>query len=67
MKVYEHPNTYGGWKCPICRTDDDKPVVLIDIYGTQEGNKIKAEQFHIDCIDLVYYPNKGIIAMNVGA
>jgi hypothetical protein len=33
MKVFEHPNM-DGFKCPICKTNDDSPVVLIGIYGS---------------------------------
>lgn len=65
MKVFEHPNLHANWKCPICGTSADEPVVLVGVYGTQEGDRVKAEQFHIDCIDLVYYPDKGIIAMAI--
>ena len=54
MRSFEHPNTNGGWVCPICKTNDDKPVVLISIVGTQDGGNIQAEQFHLDCIDLLY-------------
>ena len=28
--------------------------MLIGIEGTQEGNNIQAEQFHLDCIELLY-------------
>jgi hypothetical protein len=41
-----------NFKCPICGTSDDKEVVLIGIDGTEEGNNIKAEQIHLECIDL---------------
>lgn len=52
VKVFEHPNLSGDWKCPLCGKKEDKPVVLIPAHGTQEGNNIQARQYHLDCIDL---------------
>ena len=72
MTIFEKPNTSNGWVCPICKKDDEKKVVLIPIYGKEDGNICEAEQFHLDCIDLTYYKpvkssipclNKHMIAM----
>ena len=52
MKIFEHPNTDDNWKCPICKTNDDKPVTLISIEGTQKDNLIECRQYHVDCIKL---------------
>lgn len=52
MKIFEHPNL-EFFKCPICGTADDKPVVLVAIDGTQKDRISKARQYHVDCIDLV--------------
>jgi hypothetical protein len=52
MRIWDHPNTSDGWVCPICGTADDKPVTLVGIDGTEKGNIMRAEQFHVDCIDL---------------
>ncbi len=57
MRVFEHPNL-ENFKCPICGTSDDKPVTLIGINGTQEGFNIEANQYHIDCIELIEYREK---------
>jgi hypothetical protein len=51
MRVFNHPNL-TGFKCPICGKADDRPVVLVAIYGTQEANISEARQYHIDCIEL---------------
>lgn len=51
MRIFDHPNL-TGFKCPICGTSADKPVVLIGIDGTQEDNLIEAIQVHLDCIEL---------------
>lgn len=55
MNIIEHPNM-SGFICPICGTNDDKPITLISISGTEERNKCQAEQVHIDCIDLMIVP-----------
>jgi hypothetical protein len=52
MRIFEHPNTSGDWKCPICKTNEDKQVILVGVDGTEEGNNMQAEQIHVDCIDL---------------
>ena len=52
MIIFEHANTNCNWQCPICKINEDKPVVLVKIQGTEKGGNIKAEQIHIDCIDL---------------
>ena len=52
MRVFEHPNL-ENFKCPICGTSDDKPVVLVAIDGTEKGRNMEARQYHIECIDLV--------------
>ncbi len=56
MNVFEHPNLGGDWTCPICSTNADRPVTLISTSGTQEGHKVRARQFHVDCIELEYAP-----------
>lgn len=65
MRTFDHPNTSHGWKCPICKTDNDEPVVLIGINGTQKGSIIEAEQFHLRCIELLYYKEEGILAQKL--
>lgn len=51
MKIFDHP-AMESWECPICRTNEDKPVTLIPIHGTREGNMQKAEQVHVECLCL---------------
>jgi hypothetical protein len=66
MRVFAKPNLSNGWKCPICKTSEEKEVVLIGVEGTQEGNNMQAEQFHLDCLELTYYPvyrNSRLITM----
>ena len=56
MRTFEHFNQTGDNLCPICGTNDDKPVVLIPILGTEDGHNIQAIQVHDDCLsqNLVY-------------
>lgn len=61
MRVFKHPNLTNGWRCPICNTNDDKPVTLIGITGTENGNIIQAEQFHVDCLELRWEKKRGVI------
>lgn len=66
MRTFDHPNTSSGWKCPICNTSEDKPVVLIGIVGTEEDRNMEAEQFHLDCINLYYYKEQKMLTMKIG-
>jgi hypothetical protein len=52
MKILKHPKLTNNWKCPICKTNKDKPVTIINITGTKDD--IRHEQFHVDCIDLTW-------------
>lgn len=58
MRVFDEPNM-ENFKCPICGTSDNKPVVLVGVDGTQEGYNIRAVQYHLDCIDLIEYCGQG--------
>lgn len=66
MRVFDEPNM-NGFECPICKTNENKPFVLIDIPGTEEENRIQAIEVHVDCLHLGYYknlvPGKDVIAM----
>lgn len=63
MKIFKGMNTEG--KCLICQTNEDKPCILIGKHGTQEDNIMQAEQVHVDCIDLIYYPDINVIAQKL--
>jgi len=65
MNIFEHPNLGSGWKCPVCNTNEDKPVTLIGIAGTQEKYKMQAEQVHVDCIELTWDRQFRIIYQHV--
>jgi hypothetical protein len=53
MGVFEHPNISNGWKCPVCGTNADKPVVLVPIPNTENDGICEAKQVHKKCYDLV--------------
>ena len=50
-RVFEHPNTDGGWNCPVCRTHKDLPVILAPIPGTEHDGIVECEQVHAACWD----------------
>jgi hypothetical protein len=54
MKIFDHMNTEGDDVCPICKTKDDKPTVLVPIEGTKDEGIVEAIQVHADCIELQY-------------
>lgn len=66
MKIFKDCNFEK--ECPICKRKDKGDGVLIGIDGTQDGNNIEAELFHLKCIKLIYYKdkNKNIIAQLFG-
>lgn len=52
MRIFDHANLTGGFTCPICGNGEDRPVTLIGIDGTEEGNIMEAAQVHVDCLEL---------------
>lgn len=52
MEIYDHFNKHAKDSCPICKTKDDKPTILVGIEGTEKGNNMEAVQVHIECIHL---------------
>ena len=48
MREFKHPNLHG-FKCPVCQTGKDAPVVLVSIPGTEDGNVMEVEQIHSEC------------------
>ena len=65
MRVFKKPNLSSGWKCPICKTDEEKEVVLIGITETRKGYNIEAEQVHLGCIDLLFDKQRGLIYQKI--
>lgn len=63
MRIFEHPNVASSWKCPICKQDTDKQVMLLSKYFTQNHNIVVAAQVHVDCLDLWFYPDQNFIGM----
>ena len=54
MNIYEHPNMLN-FCCPICGTNEDKPVTIIPIAGKNNELTYEARQYHVDCIRLFEY------------
>lgn len=53
MRIFEHPSE--NFICPICGTNEDKPVTLIPIAGKNNGLTYEARQYHMDCIQVFEY------------
>lgn len=43
----------------------DKETILIGVVGTEDGGIMQAIQVHVECIDLLYYPEASIIAQKI--
>jgi hypothetical protein len=65
MRLFDHFNTATKDPCPICKTKDDKKTVLIIIDGTEQDGIAEAKQTHLDCIELRYKPEPGIIYQRI--
>ena len=65
MRAFKHFNNSGSSLCPICKKNDDKETVLIGIVGTEDDGNIEAAQTHLNCIDLLYDKNLGLIYQRV--
>ena len=59
MKIFDKPNLSNKWICPICKTSDNKPVILVGDPETSKDNLMEAEQYHVDCIELFKYQLDG--------
>jgi len=51
--------------CPICKTKKTGDAILIGVRGTEEGNIMQAELFHIECIELTYHKEQGLLVQKV--
>ena len=52
-RFFDKPNLSNDWKCPICRTNKESPVILVAVPGTQDGNLCEAQQIHAECANIV--------------
>ncbi len=59
LGIFEHPNPGKAkkpFKCVVCGTSKDEPVVLVKIYGTVKDGICEAEQVHLRCLlDSIWY------------
>ena len=39
-------------ECPICRSSNDAPCVLVPIPGTEDGGNVEARPVHVKCAEL---------------
>ena len=57
MRIFKEMNTGTKEPCPICKTKENKEVVLIPKVGTGDNpdkkfQNYEAIQVHVDCLDL---------------
>jgi len=62
-REFEHFNDTD--RCPICKTGDDKPCILVPIDGTNDGNICQGIAVHVDCIELRFNRNVGVLYQKV--
>jgi hypothetical protein len=55
MRQFDHPNM-ENFKCPICKTATDAPVVLIPI-KTEKDGFVECRQIHSECFKVVMKMN----------
>ena len=65
MKVFKKMSVETKQACPVCNTLEQKPVVLVSIAGTEDGNITEAVQVHLDCLELCYHKDIGIIVQKL--
>lgn len=67
MRIFQKPNLNNGkWRCLICGKNTEKPVTLVPDMDKREGNNVRAEQVHVDCIDLwIYRAGKSCVLAHV--
>jgi hypothetical protein len=60
LRIFSHPNTSGGWSCPICHTTADRPVVLVPFRETDDPDILECKQVHHACYQLVMEMNEAV-------
>jgi hypothetical protein len=64
MKVFDHFNSVGD-PCVLCGSRDDKKIGLVRWDGTELGGIEQAIQVHIDCIELRYIKERGLLYQKI--
>jgi hypothetical protein len=55
VTVFEHPDLSEGFRCPVCGTGRDGPVLKVPRDWDHLGF-ISTTQVHVACLDLRLYP-----------
>lgn len=53
-------------KCPVCKTNENKPCILIEILGSKKDNDSHAVPFHLACLNLYYDVGNKFIVQRIG-
>lgn len=61
MRPFEHFPDHA--ECVVCKTNQDKPCILVPIDGTEDGGNIEATPIHVDCIDIRYKKENNLLYM----
>lgn len=61
LKSFEHFNQTTKDPCPICKTKNDERTVLIGVDGTEDEGIMEAIQVHLNCIDLRFSKENGVL------
>jgi len=55
MILYDHPDLSGRFRCPVCGTSEDRPVLKVPREWDSMG-PISTVQVHLSCLDLRLRP-----------
>jgi len=47
-RIFEHFPEVAT--CPVCKTSEDHPCVLVSLDGTEDGNNEQATVVHVRCL-----------------
>jgi hypothetical protein len=63
MRTFQHFNQDDEDICPICKTNEDKEIILVPIFGTEVGKNVQAIQVHTECLgrELMYNKELNLI------
>jgi hypothetical protein len=51
-RIFPHHNN-ANFLCPVCKTNADRPVILLPIPGTEKDCNVECRPVHAECWRLV--------------
>lgn len=55
----------GSGKCVICKTSNKGEVILVPIEGTEDDGICEAQPIHVDCINLSFNRDHGLLYQRI--